>query len=246
MEQLAKIGFSQSYTYFTWRQTGAELREYFTELTDPHGRLHAAQRVAQHARHPHRAAPARRPAGVRHPGGPRRHAVRRAGASTARRSSSSSTRRSGPAARSTSTARSTSCGRGTSTSRTRSRPCIARLNEIRRATPRCSTSAGCGSTAPTTTSCSCYSKMSTRPATTGVLVVVNLDPTIAQAGLGRRRPAPRLDLPYESRRYLLDDELGGGTYRWTGPHQLGRARPGRPGGPRLRRRRRADRDRRPA
>jgi starch synthase (maltosyl-transferring) len=33
MEQLAKIGFSQSYTYFTWRQTAAELKEYLTELT---------------------------------------------------------------------------------------------------------------------------------------------------------------------------------------------------------------------
>jgi starch synthase (maltosyl-transferring) len=33
MEQLAKIGFSQSYTYFTWRETRDELREYFTELS---------------------------------------------------------------------------------------------------------------------------------------------------------------------------------------------------------------------
>ncbi len=33
MYQLAKVGFSQSYTYFTWRQEAWELREYFTELT---------------------------------------------------------------------------------------------------------------------------------------------------------------------------------------------------------------------
>ena len=33
MRQLAKIGFSQSYTYFTWRESAWELREYFTELT---------------------------------------------------------------------------------------------------------------------------------------------------------------------------------------------------------------------
>jgi starch synthase (maltosyl-transferring) len=33
MRQLAKIGFTQSYTYFTWRETAAELRDYFTELT---------------------------------------------------------------------------------------------------------------------------------------------------------------------------------------------------------------------
>jgi len=33
MKYLAKSGFSQSYTYFTWRNTAAELTEYFTELT---------------------------------------------------------------------------------------------------------------------------------------------------------------------------------------------------------------------
>ncbi len=32
---LAKCGFSQGYTYFTWRMTPAELREYLTELTSP-------------------------------------------------------------------------------------------------------------------------------------------------------------------------------------------------------------------
>jgi starch synthase (maltosyl-transferring) len=33
MRYLAKLGFSQSYTYFTWRNTKAELTDYFTELT---------------------------------------------------------------------------------------------------------------------------------------------------------------------------------------------------------------------
>jgi starch synthase (maltosyl-transferring) len=32
MHRLAKIGFTQSYTYFTWRNTRAQLEEYFTEL----------------------------------------------------------------------------------------------------------------------------------------------------------------------------------------------------------------------
>jgi starch synthase (maltosyl-transferring) len=32
MHRLAKLGFTQSYTYFTWRTTKAELTEYFTEL----------------------------------------------------------------------------------------------------------------------------------------------------------------------------------------------------------------------
>ena len=34
MYRLAKLGFSQSYTYFTWRNTKRELTEYFRELTE--------------------------------------------------------------------------------------------------------------------------------------------------------------------------------------------------------------------
>ena len=33
MRRLAKCGFTQSYTYFTWKNTKADLVEYFTELT---------------------------------------------------------------------------------------------------------------------------------------------------------------------------------------------------------------------
>ncbi|MEM7710069.1 MAG: alpha-amylase family glycosyl hydrolase [Pseudomonadota bacterium] len=33
MKRLAKIGYNQSYSYFTWRNTKAELTEYLTELT---------------------------------------------------------------------------------------------------------------------------------------------------------------------------------------------------------------------
>jgi starch synthase (maltosyl-transferring) len=32
MARLAEVGFTQSYTYFTWRNTKAELQEYFTEV----------------------------------------------------------------------------------------------------------------------------------------------------------------------------------------------------------------------
>jgi len=35
MHGLAKLGFSQSYTYFTWRNSAWELTQYLTELTDP-------------------------------------------------------------------------------------------------------------------------------------------------------------------------------------------------------------------
>ncbi|HEX7192548.1 MAG TPA: alpha-1,4-glucan--maltose-1-phosphate maltosyltransferase, partial [Thermoanaerobaculia bacterium] len=38
MHRLAKLGFTQSYTYFTWRNTKTELTEYFTELTRGPGR----------------------------------------------------------------------------------------------------------------------------------------------------------------------------------------------------------------
>ena len=38
MHRLAKVGFSQSYTYFTWRNNKQELTEYFTELSAGPGR----------------------------------------------------------------------------------------------------------------------------------------------------------------------------------------------------------------
>jgi starch synthase (maltosyl-transferring) len=38
MHRLAKLGYTQSYTYFTWRNTRQELTEYFTELAQGPGR----------------------------------------------------------------------------------------------------------------------------------------------------------------------------------------------------------------
>jgi starch synthase (maltosyl-transferring) len=35
MKNLAKLGFTMSYTYFTWKNTASELRAYLTELTTP-------------------------------------------------------------------------------------------------------------------------------------------------------------------------------------------------------------------
>ena len=56
MHRLAKLGFTQSYTYFTWRNTKHELTEYFTELrARPGARVLPPQRLAEHARHPARA-----------------------------------------------------------------------------------------------------------------------------------------------------------------------------------------------
>ncbi len=38
MHRLAKLGYNQSYTYFAWRNTRAEITEYFTELSQGPGR----------------------------------------------------------------------------------------------------------------------------------------------------------------------------------------------------------------
>lgn len=38
MKRLAKVGFNQSYSYFTWRNTKAELTDYLTELTTTEAR----------------------------------------------------------------------------------------------------------------------------------------------------------------------------------------------------------------
>ena len=38
MHRLAKLGFTQSYTYFAWRNTKWEITQYFTELTQADGR----------------------------------------------------------------------------------------------------------------------------------------------------------------------------------------------------------------
>ncbi len=75
MERLAKIGFNQSYTYFTWRREAWELRQYFTDLATRTVDYVPAQRLAQHARHPQRPAAVRRAGDVRQPGDPGRHAV---------------------------------------------------------------------------------------------------------------------------------------------------------------------------
>jgi len=50
MYRLAKIGFSQSYTYFTWRNTKAELTEYMIELTT-NAREFFVRILRQYARH---------------------------------------------------------------------------------------------------------------------------------------------------------------------------------------------------
>ena len=52
MYQLAKLGFTQSYTYFAWKNTSWEIAEYFTELEEGGIlRVFPAEFVAQYAGH---------------------------------------------------------------------------------------------------------------------------------------------------------------------------------------------------
>ncbi len=200
MAKLAEVGFTQSYTYFTWRHDAWELREYVTELTTlAVGRLHAALLLAQHARHPRRhPAPRARPAPSR---------VRLVLAATlvplygiysgyelGENEPASVDQHGVPGTR-----RSTSCGPATTTTPARWRRSSRAVNEIRRRHPgrveRCATSASTTATtsrssstpaATSTTTCCCASSTSTpttprRPACTS---------TSAPLGPRRRRPLP--------------------------------------------------------
>ena len=75
MATLAKAGFNQSYTYFTWKNTKAELIEFMRELTGRVARVLPAELLREHAGHPPRVPAARRPAGVRGAARARRDAV---------------------------------------------------------------------------------------------------------------------------------------------------------------------------
>ena len=153
MERLAKIGFNQSYTYFTWRQSSWELRHVLRGPRPTHRRLLPAQRLAQHARHPHRAAADRWADDVRQPGDPRRHAVTGVGRVRpgVRVDGAPSDARSGP--RSTSTPRSTSCASGTCIAPTASPPCSGGSTASATSSRRSPTCGRCASTTPTTPPC---------------------------------------------------------------------------------------------
>ncbi|MEZ5258165.1 MAG: alpha-amylase family glycosyl hydrolase [Ilumatobacteraceae bacterium] len=102
MERLAKVGFSQSYTYFTWRQGSDELADYFEDLSTrtvdffrPNAWPNTPDILTEQLQRGGRA-------GACHPCRPRGDAVAELGC-TGRRSSSWSTVRSGKVPRSTTT-----------------------------------------------------------------------------------------------------------------------------------------------
>ena len=75
MHTLAQIGFHQSYTYFTWRNTAHRAHRVPGRALRPRRRVYAAQLLHQHPGHPPRVPPAWRAARLQGARGPGRHAV---------------------------------------------------------------------------------------------------------------------------------------------------------------------------
>ena len=214
MEQLAKIGFSQSYTYFTWRPTGRELREYLTELTTdtidymrPNAWPNTPDILTEQLQEGGRPAFVNRAilAATLFPNwgvyGPAfelvEHTAVRAGSEEYLNSKKYQLR-----------------------SWDLDQPhtlahLLTRLNAIRRDHPALQHLGGLYFHTTNNDALLCYSKLSP-DGDDAVLVVVNLDPTAPQQGMVDIDWA-RLDLPYDAT-YLLDDELGDGSYRWHGSH----------------------------
>ena len=186
MRYLAKAGFTQSYTYFTWRNTKAELTEYFTELTDDRGaRVPAAEPVRQHARHPARVPAARRPSRVRGaaaPGGDARRELRHLQRLRAVR---------GPA-RSPGTEEYADSEKYQFRKWDWDRPgtsqelVVPRQRRSGTRTARCSSTARCGFTTTDNPQIIAYSKTRAGRLRAGCSTIVNLDPHHMQHGLRRR------------------------------------------------------------
>jgi starch synthase (maltosyl-transferring) len=214
MEQLAKIGFSQSYTYFTWRPGGRELREYLTELTTetidymrPNAWPNTPDILTEQLQEGGRPAFANRAilAATLFPNwgvyGPAfelvEHTAVRAGSEEYLDSEKYQLR-------------SWDLDQPHTLA-----PLLTRLNAVRRAHPALQHLGGLHFHGTSSDQLLCYSKLSP-DCGDRVLVVVNLDPTSPQQGMVDVDWA-RLDLPYNAT-YLLDDVLGDGSYLWHGSH----------------------------
>jgi starch synthase (maltosyl-transferring) len=226
MERLAKLGFNQSYTYFTWRRAGWELREYYTDLATrtvdyyrPNSWPNTPDILTDQLQHGGRATFISRAIlaatlsanwGIYGPAFELlEHRAVAPGSEEYLDSEKYQIRR-------------------WDLDDTRSiEPLITRLNEIRRAEPALQHLRTLRFHDTDSAGLLCYSK--TDPAGVGdpILVVVNLsgsdrhagnvhvDPTSLGIGLGH-------DDPYE-----VVDLLGGGVYRWHGWHNYVDLTPGR-------------------
>jgi starch synthase (maltosyl-transferring) len=213
MQRLAKLGFSQSYTYFTWRNTKQDLTDYFTELTQT--QVHEYMRPNLWPNTPdilHETLQlGGRPAFLAAScSRPRWDPTT---ASTVPRTSWAKTSRCARAARNTSTQRSTRFATGTSTRPTASIPPSPRSTEPAARTPLCAPPMTCILHPTDNPWLIAYSKSSVDGGNI-VLTVVNLDSFHTQSGwvyldLDRLRLRP-------DESFQVLDHLTGMTYLWQG------------------------------
>jgi starch synthase (maltosyl-transferring) len=228
MERLAKVGFNQSYTYFAWRQSAWELREYFTDLSTrtvdyfrPNAWPNTPDILTEQLQH----------------GGRPVFAVRAVLAATL----SASWGIYGPAFELVEQRairpgseeyldsekyqeRQWDISAGESLE-----PLITKLNQIRRGQPALHHLRTIRFHDVDTDGLLCFSK--TDPLGDGdpILVIVNLDAFEAHAGFVHIDPTSfgiGLD---DDDEYVLEDLLGGGMYRWRGWHNYVDLSPGRTG-----------------
>jgi starch synthase (maltosyl-transferring) len=222
MHRLAKLGFTQSYTYFTWRNTKAELTEYFTELAHDESReyfrpnawpntpdiLHAYLQSGLRAAFVARldlAATLCANYGLYGPAFELMEHVPRERGSEEYRDSEKYEIKAWPRERADSL-----------------RPLIARVNAIRRTNPALHANRRLRFHGVDNPEIICYSK-TTEDMSNVILTLVNLDPRHRQSGwtdlaleeLGLRPAAP----------FELHDLLTDARYRWQGPRNYVELRP---------------------
>ena len=214
MHALGKVGFHQSYTYFTWRTGKDELTEYLTELSGepadymrpnfwPTPPTSCTSSSSTAGRRRSRSGPCWPPRCLR-PGG------------CTPGTSCASTSRSARAARSTWTARSTSSGRATSPASSPTgrslEPLLTRLNGIRREHPALrELRTEHDSTRIDNDALLAYSK---RDPATGdtVLIVVTLNPFSPEEGTLWLDMGALAMQDYD--RFWVRDEVTGEEYQW--------------------------------
>jgi starch synthase (maltosyl-transferring) len=212
MRHLAKLGFSQSYTYFTWRNSKAELTEYFTELTQTDVREYMRPNLFANT------------PDILHEylqrGGPPAFRVRLLLAATIGATygiySGFEVAENRPVRRGSEeylNSEKYEFRHWDWTADGNLRPLIARINTIRREHPALRENAGLRFHQTDNDRLLCYSKQSADGAD-AVLVVANLDPASMQHGW-IRVPLAELGLVAD-RGYEAHDLLGGDTYYWHG------------------------------
>ncbi len=152
MRQLAKGGYLAvvHLLHLAEHQAGADRVLHRADADARSRGVHASQSVRQHARHPARVPPVRRPPRVHDPARPGRHPGRRATAFTARRSSTASAPRYDRVRKNISTRRSIRSPTGTSKSRGACAITLLGSMKFAGTTPRCIATAICGFSKSTT------------------------------------------------------------------------------------------------